>query len=208
MACFPSAKNTSAMLYDNILPWLNQKPILANIPASANNANANASASAASGSGGGGGGGEEVDWRPPPLSSDTSQCLCVMEALFYSSRAQGLSSSAAEAAVVVIKAQIISMMHWDLGVAKNLSASDELLVHAACRQMARYATQKTGQGNLSVTFLDQLLACIKSAETKARSLAAMTSAKQRFTIPLVTDDQVCVCVCVCACVCVCPCVCV
>mmetsp|Transcript_70630 Transcript_70630/g.197306 ORF Transcript_70630/g.197306 Transcript_70630/m.197306 type:complete len:905 (-) Transcript_70630:1623-4337(-) len=190
MACFSSEKNTASMLYENILPWLNQKPINANIPESdavptISTPRAEAERVA---SGPDGDDADKVEWRPAPMSKDSSNCYCIMEAIFYTSKCQGLTSQSAEAAVVVLKAQMVSMMHWDLGVAERLTPSDELLITAACKQMARFATQPA-PGTLSVVFQNHLLACLKSCETKARALAAATAAQSRFTIPLVTDDQ-------------------
>jgi hypothetical protein len=52
-----------------------------------------------------------IDWRNPPLSTDSSRCYCILETVFHVSRCFGCSESQAEATLVVVKAHIMRMLH-------------------------------------------------------------------------------------------------
>jgi hypothetical protein len=130
----------------------------------------------------------DVDWRRPPLSSDSSRCYCILETVFHVSRCLGCSVSQADATLIIVKAHIMRMLYLDLhaegptGDRLTLSNSEALLVRAACKQMAREAATVDDPEDLSRPFLDGLLSLLQAVEAESGALAKHTSDASRLSL--------------------------
>ena len=210
LLCFPSPTTSAAALYGVLLPWLNGVPLGAapgepGAPGSGGTAAAASAASAAAASMPGpgrpaglgkpdtkrrysmlgeraveGDDSSAIDWRRPPLSTDSSRCYCIFETIFHVARTLGCNLSQAEATLVMVKAHIMRMLHSDLGADSpsggpvSISSSEEMLIRSACTQMAREATVPDPE-DLAKPFLDELLSLLRSVAAKAAGLQQLTA---------------------------------
>jgi len=144
LLCFPSATTNAAALYGNLLPWLTGVPLGAHRNGGAGSGGASSSGSGAGGAAAGAGAppskpkrrwsaigapspqagalsntttnddDDNIEWRRPPLSSDSSRCYCILETMFHVSCCLGCSVSQADATLVIVKAHIMRMLYLDL----------------------------------------------------------------------------------------------
>jgi hypothetical protein len=211
LLCFPSATTNAAALYGSILPWLTGVPLGAQRDdgsggAGAASASESDTAAAAGGApskpkrrwsaigapssqaGSDGNNNDDIEWRRPPLSSDSSRCYCILETMFHVSCCLGCSVSQADATLVIVKAHIMRMLYLDLhaegptGDRLTLSNSEALLIRAACKQMAHDAATVEDPEDLSRPFLEHLLALLLAVEKESGALALATNNASRLSL--------------------------
>jgi hypothetical protein len=146
---YPTARNGPGDIYDRLLPYLNERPLMANIPTTCTQDEV-----------------PPVDWRTLPHGGDHSYCRCITEALRQCLRFVGMNSSQSEYVLMHIDWTLCSMIQHDLSMLTSLGGSDLILVKHAQQRLARSASVQAAKPHVSLEQLDAIEACLDDLERK------------------------------------------
>jgi hypothetical protein len=153
-------------LYNCLLPSLNNKPLMANVPSQISSGGmqqAGAGASAGEGE-------EAVFWSVPPRGGDPSGTLCSLLCIQQAMSWSGLTEHQTHSLMVMVDWSLTQLVHSDLSVVKRLSPSDFRLVELGCQRLAHNATLRAHGMQLSPQQLAGIYDDIRSIRTCAWDL--------------------------------------
>lgn len=133
MMVYPDEANGPQIFYERLLPFLNSKPLMANVD-------------------------ETTPWRQPPHGNDTTHCQCIFETVHCAVRMVdgGTDNHGADRVIVLLKWTMVHMMESDLALVTELDSNEEVKVQLAVQQLSHRASELGVQERCSLTS-DELL---------------------------------------------------
>ncbi len=157
-----------ALLYDTLLPFLNSRPLLANINPNGSNA----------------------EFRTVPPRGDASKFRCILEAMRQTvGRVKGCPPRVGKLGSTLVKWTLCKMMERDLQFCSDLTAAEALVVRSACRRLAHAGSRNMPSADADPALVTQILsdtsACIAAVDARLRVLRSGSDAA--MYVPPVLD---------------------
>ena len=149
---YPHKHNGPKQLYTQLLPFLTNRPVSANIGDAASARAAN--------------------WAAAPRGGDGSLVQSVLLALGHALRGAGSSRLQAEHSVVLLRSKVLHMIESDLLQIHGLTGSEAVLIELAARNIAWIAAEHARQNNspISPPQLKDITRCMLAVQARVAQL--------------------------------------
>ncbi|CAM9225977.1 unnamed protein product, partial [Phaeothamnion confervicola] len=155
--CHARPGNGPALLYERLLPYLNQRALSANVPV---------------GGGGGSSGDPVLEFRTPPRGGDASGARTAWEAVRHCHRLMGRTRAEAKRLALQLRLAMAAMARADLEHAPVLRGCDTAPLVLAARTLARRAGQAALLPDVPPPELEHALATARGLEAAAAAAYA------------------------------------
>ncbi len=141
---FPDASNGPHVIYQTWLPYLNDKPLYANVDP------------------------KRVDWRTPPRGNDASKFRACKEVLHYICRRWGCSVEQAKCISLLLRWELLAMCYEDASRIPSMASSSIHLIGIAIKQTAHAAAKASVAQVFPVRLLHELYTTFEALNIKLK----------------------------------------